>query len=274
MTERIDTALARHRPLPLWPEGAPGRDRYPEGEEPRLTAYQIDDDRVHSAVVVCPGGGYVGRAPHEGEPIARMLNGHGISAFVLDYRVAPVRHPYPSMDGMRAIRWVRHYADVCRVDPNRIGILGFSAGGHLASTVGTMYERNDAVPGDPIDQHSSRPDALILCYPVISFVSFAHLGSAQNLLGPDPTRKQLQSLSTELLVDENTPPTFLWHTAEDAGVPVENSLMFAAALSACKVPFALHIFPHGAHGLGLAEGVPEVASWPALLGEWLAGIGF
>ena len=224
---------------------------------------------------MCPGGGYGGRADHEGEPIARMLNEHGIAGFVCHYRVAPYRHPVPLMDASRAIRWVRRHADEYNVNPKRVGVLGFSAGGHLASTVATHYDAGEARAADPVEREGSRPDAAVLCYPVISFEPpFRHVGSMNNLLGADPPDGLRLSLSNELQVTEDTPPTFLWHTAEDAGVPVENSLLFASALSAKGVPFELHVYPHGAHGLGLAPDDPHVATWARLCGEWLKGLGF
>jgi acetyl esterase/lipase len=156
-----------------------------------------------------------------------------------------------------------------------VGILGFSAGGHLASTVGTHFGAGDPNAADPIDRQGSRPDAMILCYPVLTFEPpFRHEGSMYNLLGPNPPDDLRLSLSSETQVTAETPPTFLWHTADDAGVPVENSLLMAAALSAQHVPFELHVYPHGAHGLGLAPDDPHVGTWPTLCAQWLKGMGW
>jgi acetyl esterase/lipase len=256
--------------LPLWPQ----RQSSSGDETPRLTPFLLPSGGATGAVIVCPGGGYRGRAAHEGAPVARWLNALGIAAFVLDYRVAPNRHPIPLGDAQRAIRMVRHNADVWGIRPDRIGILGFSAGGHLAATAGTHFDSGNAQAEDPIERQSSRPDALVLCYAVITFGEFRHDGSMTNLLGPEPPDDLRQLLSNELQVTSDTPPTFLWHTGDDAGVPVENALLFAAALRRNGVSFALHIFPHGRHGLGLAPDDPIVGAWPALCGQWLTAAGF
>lgn len=260
--------------IPLWPDGAPGLDQASPAFDPTITAYPCAGHDPAGAVIICPGGGYVGRAPHEGEPIARWLNSLGLHAFVCDYRVAPYRHPYPSLDARRAVRWVRAHAQDYGINPHRVGLLGFSAGGHLVATVGTRFSHGDPGVADPVEQLSCRPDALILCYPVISFGPYRHEGSMHNLLGDDPSPDLVTALSNELQVTADTPPTFLWHTADDAGVPVENSLLFAQALSAHGVPHELHVFQSGRHGLGLAEQDPHVATWSRLCGEWLLGLGF
>lgn len=264
------SAPAEQAPLPLWPHGATPS----EGEIPHLTPFLVGADEPTGAVIVCPGGGYRGRAAHEGAPVARWLNSLGIVAFVLDYRVAPSHHPIPLADAQRAIRTVRHNAATWHVRPDRVGILGFSAGGHLAATAGTHFDAGDARATDPIERQSSRPDALVLCYAVISFGEFRHDGSMVNLLGPEPPEHLRRLLSNELHVTADTPPTFLWHTGDDAGVPVENALLFANALRRNSVPFALHIYPHGRHGLGLAPDDPIVRTWSALCGQWLAAAGF
>lgn len=272
-------------PLRLWPAGT-----QPGGENadglPRLTPYLVPGDHTRAAIVVCPGGGYGQRAAHEGEPVARWLNQIGLHAFLLDYRVvghkpeAGVLHPLPLLDAQRALRTVRHHAAEWRVDKSKVGILGFSAGGHLAATASTQWDRGAPHPPDPIEKESSRPDASILCYAVLSFVEYGHNGSMRNLLGETPSFAQRRSLSAELRVTEDTPPAFLWHTVEDAAVPVENSLSYAAALARHGIPFSLHVFPHGAHGLGLADGKvrpvsdPQAAAWPGLCADWLAGMGW
>jgi len=214
------------------------------------------------------------RADHEGKPVALWLNSIGISAFVLDYRVAPYRHPAPLWDAQRAIRYVRSHAGEWNIDRIRVGILGFSAGGHLASAAGTHYDKGNHVAEDKVDQESSRPDLMVLCYPVISFIKFAHQGSASNLLGADASEDIRRLLSSELQVTADTPPAFLWHTSDDAGVPVENSLQFASAMSSHHVPVELHAFQSGRHGLGLAEEHPEAYVWPRLCELWLRKQGF
>jgi acetyl esterase/lipase len=261
-------------PIFLWPDGAPGALGQSMEDKPRVTPFIPAGDGPFGCVIVCPGGGYGGRAPHEGAPIAKWLNSLGVASFVLDYRVKPYKHPIPLGDAQRGIRLVRARAAEWKIDPKRIGILGFSAGGHLAASAGTLFDAGKPDAADPIDRPSSRPDALILCYPVISFGEFRHHGSMVNLIGDNPDPDLRKKLSLENSVTRETPPTFLWHTSDDGGVPVENSLQFAAALHKNKVLFALHVFPHGNHGLGLAANVPEVKEWPALAGEWLKGIGF
>jgi acetyl esterase/lipase len=241
---------------------------------PSMTLYPVSSDKPAPVVVVCPGGGYRERASHEGEPIANWLNGIGIAAVVLHYRVAPYKHPVPLGDAQRAIRKVRHHAVEWGFDANRVGILGFSAGGHLAASAGTHYDGGNEDSDDPIDRHSCRPDLMVLCYPVITLGSFTHLGSLHNLLGENPDPGLLSMLSNETQITKDTPPAFLWHTADDPVVPVENSLMLASQLSLSKIPFELHVFESGAHGLGLAESSPEVRAWPAVCGRWLRKQGF
>jgi len=255
----------------IWQQEAP----LAQGEDqPQITPYLVPSDTITAAMVILPGGGYSMRASHEGEPIALWLNGLGISAFVVDYRVAPYQHPAPLFDAQRSIRYVRHHASEWNIDPHRIGILGFSAGGHLASTVGTHYDSGSPDSPDPIERVSCRPDAMVLCYPVISFGEYRHNGSMSNLIGEDAPTALREYLSNELQVTEQTPPTFLWHTADDAAVPVENSLLFAAALSQNRVPFDLHIFESGRHGLGLALEHPEAHNWTTLCERWLRKRGF
>ncbi|HEX7715554.1 MAG TPA: alpha/beta hydrolase [Bacillota bacterium] len=264
----------RRMDLELWEDKIPGyRQEIPQAK-PSLKQFMPDSGSARGAIIVCPGGGYEYKAAHEGEPIARWLNSLGLTAFVLDYRVSPYRYPIPVLDANRAVRWVRYHAENWHLDPNQIGLLGFSAGGHLAATVGTQFDNGQPDAADPVDRVSSRPDALILCYPVISLGQYGHRGSIESLLGPNPSDTLRQSLSNELRVTTDTPQTFLWHTANDGAVPVENSLMFAAALSRCRVPFAMHIFPDGHHGLGLADENPPVAVWTELCADWLKQIGF
>jgi acetyl esterase/lipase len=260
--------------IPLWQTDIPRyRADYP-GDIPGIEPYLLPGSSPRPVVIVLPGGGYTHRAAHEGEPIARWLNEIGLSAFVLSYRIAPYRHPVPLLDAQRAIRTVRSRAGEFGVDPGRIGILGFSAGGHLASTAGTHFDAGDPNAADPVERVSSRPDAMILCYPVISFGEYRHDGSRTALLGENPPQDLVDLLSNEKQVSAQTPPTFLWHTANDGAVPVENSLLFAAALRRCGVPFDLHVFADGPHGVGLALDRPSLALWTPLCASWLKALGW
>ena len=263
----------------LWPQGAPGAlgDR-PE-DRPMLYIFLPPAEKaVGTAVCICPGGGYGALAmDHEGRQIAEWLNDLGIAAFVVDYRHRRkgYGHPAPLQDALRAVRTVRARAEEFGVRPDRIGILGFSAGGHLASTVITHFDGGNPDASDPIERVSSRPDFAILCYPVIAFGEpFTHLGSQRNLLGENPDPELLRSLSSEKQVRPDTPPTFLFHTDEDRGVPPENSVAFYLALRKAGVPAELHIFRIGRHGLGLAKGTPGTEFWPQLCEAWLRGLGF
>ncbi|MFP3126657.1 alpha/beta hydrolase [Ectobacillus funiculus] len=255
----------------LWNEQIPFMESGDEENAPVLTLYLASDSTSQSAVIVCPGGGYHHRANHEGEPIAKWLNSLGISAFVLNYRVAPYRHPVPLADAQRAIRFVRYHAENWNIDKQKIGILGFSAGGHLAASASTLSHLRTSDIVDGIDLESCHPNFSILCYPVISLLEHCHEGSILNLLGNNPSEDMRTILSCERNVSETVPPpTFLWHTADDASVPVENSLLYAASLSELKVPYEMHIFPHGRHGLGLAADNPTVEKWTELCANWLA----
>jgi len=240
--------------FPLWPEGAPGALGKEDKDIPTLTPYLPDPAKATgAAIVICPGGGYGGLAPHEGVQYARFLNEYGIAGFVLKYRLGSsgYRHPAMLQDAARAVRLVRAQAGEWKVDPKRIGIMGSSAGGHLASTLLTHFDAGKADATDPIERQSSRPDLGILCYAVISLGEFGHRGSMHNLLGPDPSPELVRLLSNELQVTKETPPCFIWHTYEDNAVPVENSLQFAEALRKAGVPYDLHIYQKGQHGIGL-----------------------
>lgn len=260
--------------VPLWSGTPPGYDSGYDQPIPTLCPYLVSSRNPGSAIIVLPGGGYGRKAAHEAEPIARWLNNLGISAFVLDYRVAPYRHPIPLLDARRAIQLIRARAPEWSIDPNRVGVLGFSAGGHLASTAGTHFEEISVDTPDEIGIQNFRPNAMVLCYPVITFGRYRHNGSMENLLGNTPSEALRESLSNELHVSDQTPPTFLWHTTNDASVPVENSLLFAGALSTCRVPFELHVFADGVHGLGLAEEHPSAGPWTSLCARWIRGLGF
>jgi len=262
---------------PLWPEGAPGAKGNQPEDIPSIQLYQPAADKATgSAIIVCPGGSYHGLARHEGHDVALWLNSIGVTAVVLKYRLAPkYGHPAPMQDALRAIRTVRAKAAEWKIDPNRIGIMGFSAGGHLASTAGTHFDSGNPNASDPIEKLSSRPDLLILCYPVITMTKpFAHSGSRQNLLGKEPSQELIDLMSNEKQVSDKTPPTFFFHTEDDPGVPVENSFLFAAALRKAKVPYELHIYQTGKHGVGLAQNDPSLSTWPMLLGNWLRAHGF
>jgi acetyl esterase/lipase len=273
----VDTAHGDREFLLLWPEGAPGALGTGPEDRPKITIYRAPSATASgTGVVVCPGGGYVNLASdHEGKQVAEWLNSLGVSAFVLQYRVGPrYHHPAPLQDAQRAIRLVRARARDFGIDPGRLGILGFSAGGHLASTTGTHFDDGDAAASDPIDRMGSRPDFVILAYPVVTMSGpFVHHGSQLNLIGPSPDPALAEELSAERRVTARTPPTFLFHTADDASVPVENSLALAAALHKAGVPVELHVFPKGRHGVGLAPGDPVLSQWPGLCAAWLRAQG-
>ncbi|WP_088102023.1 alpha/beta hydrolase [Halalkalibacter urbisdiaboli] len=252
----------------LWPEGAPNALGTSDEDKPTITAYLVEGEQ-RPCVIVCPGGGYRSRANHEGEPIAKWLNSLGISAFVLKYRVAPYRYPNAKLDVQRAIRTVRYQASQFKIDPTKLGVLGFSAGGHLAATAGTSFDFGRANDEDPVEQMSSRPDLLVLCYPVITMKEpFLHEGSRYHLLGENPSNEEIALLSQETQVTEETPPTFLWHTSDDASVPVENSLQFAVGLRKHRVLFDLHVYSTGRHGLGLAESESHSSLWTNACESW------
>jgi acetyl esterase/lipase len=258
--------------IPLWPNGAPGALGTDDSDNPTLTIFLPSEKPVGvTGVIVCPGGGYQNLANnHEGRQVANWLNSLGIAAFVLKYRLGPrYHHPIELGDAQRAIRMVRSDAAKYGVARDRIGILGFSAGGHLASTAGTHFDAGKSSDPDPIERVSSRPDFLVLGYPVISFTTpYTHQGSRKNLLGDNPDPKLVENLSNELQVTPRTPPTFLFHTNEDKGVPAENSVLFYLALRKAGVPAELHIFEKGPHGVGLALADPALSMWPPLLANW------
>jgi acetyl esterase/lipase len=256
----------------LWPEAAPGALGNEETDRPFFTVHLPKSDRPTSAVVICPGGGYGGLAfQHEGIDCAAWLNELGIAAFVLHYRLGPrYHHPAPLTDVQRAIRTLRHRANEWNVDPGRLGVWGFSAGGHLASTASTHFDPGHPASADPVERESSRPDFAILGYPVITLREpYAHVGSRNNLLGENPGKSLVADLSNDAQVTADTPPTFLVHTDEDKGVPSENSVFYYLALRKAGVPAEMHIFQNGRHGLGLAPDEPAMSKWPELLGNWL-----
>lgn len=261
-------------PILLWPDGAPGAMGDGPEDRPRLTAVLPTSAEPTAAVVVCPGGGYSHRAVHEGLPVAQWLASLGVAGIVLDYRVRPYRHPIPLGDVKRAIRLVRSVAGPWNLDPQRVGVLGFSAGGHLAVSAATLFDAGDSAASDEVERLSSRPDCLIACYPVVSLGPCGHSGSKHCLLGPEPEAALVEQLSLENRVTPETPPTFLWHTSDDAAVPVENALLLAGALRRADVPFALHVYPRGRHGLGLDVDGTVGPQWTAACAAWLGEIGF
>ena len=268
-----EKGAAEHKTLLLWPGGAPGSVGNEDADQPALTLYLLlPSQPARSAVVVCPGGGYAMLAmDHEGRQVAEWLNTLGIDAFILKYRLAP-RYHHPAMmeDAQRALRYVRSHASEFGIAPDRIGIWGFSAGGHLASTAATHFDAGNPAAADLVERASSRPDFAILAYPVITCSeSFKHEGSCNNLLGDNPDPRLADYLSNEKQVSAQAPPTFLFHTNDDDGVPAENSVAFYLALRRARVPAEIHIYEHGPHGVGLAPKDPVLSTWTQRLADWL-----
>lgn len=242
-----------------------------EAETPNeLTLYPVDTAHPLPCVVVLPGGAYKGRARHEAGDIARFFNSRGMHAAVVEYRVYPNHHPSPLADAQRAIRILRANAKEWKIDSNRIVTCGFSAGGHLcASTILFSDVYSTDYQKDEIDNESCMPNGAILCYPVIHVTDdFGHVGSGRYLLG-DSYEEVKEQFNLETLITESTPPVFLWHTSEDEAVNVKNSLVFAEKLRDARVPFELHVFPHGKHGLGLAQTYSDVSKWADLAADWI-----
>ncbi len=268
----IDQSADVHAFVPLWPNGAPGAVGKAEEDTPAVSVYLPAANPTKTLVVVAPGGGYQHLAmDHEGLQVAQWLNAHGVAAVVLRYRLGPTyHHPIELGDAQRAIRLARAHAAEWGVQPDHVGMWGFSAGGHLASTAGTHYDSGSAAASDAVERQPSRPDFLILAYPVISFQpGILHSGSKKYLLGDSPNQSLVDLLSNERQVTPQTPPTFLFHTADDPVVPVANSIVFFEALQKEQVPAELHIFRHGPHGVGLAQANPELSGWPDLLYHWM-----
>jgi acetyl esterase/lipase len=261
----------------LWERDAPGAQGSAEIDIPTLTPFfPPKGTATGAAFIVCPGGAYMHLAPHEGKPIAEWLNSVGITSFVLKYRLGPkYHHPVELEDVQRAIRLVRSRAAEWNLDPKRIGIIGFSAGGHLASSAATHFDDGDPKAPDAIDHSSSRPDLAILIYPVITMYDpYEHHNSRNNLLGDNPDPALVELLSSDRQVTPNTPPCFLVHGADDRTVAVENSLLFAMACHKNKVPFELHVLEHGPHGFGLGGNDPRINIWPGMATRWLQKHGF
>src|SRR5262245_26123799 len=269
--------------IALWPEGTPGAKPNTEPERvvdarvynvqiPTLTYFPAPKNAsVGTAGIVCPGGSYARLAfDKEGTEVAKRLNAIGVSAFVLKYRLVEYGHPGPLQDVLRAIRMVRSRADEFGIKTDRIGVMGFSAGGHVSATAATLFDTPDGRTGSPLDRTSARPDFAALIYPVITMKEpFVHVGSRDNLLGKNPPAKLVDELSVELRVTKSTPPAFLVHTEEDATVPVENSIAFYQALRNAAVPAELHLYAKGPHGFALADGLGPASEWPKRLEEWM-----
>lgn len=264
--------------VPLWPNGAPGAAGTEAVDQPGIRIYPpAADKNTGAAVVICPGGGYGALAyDHEGHQLAEWYRERGVTGVVLKYRLAPrYRHPAPLQDVQRALRLVRSKAGELKIDSNRVGVMGFSAGGHLASTVSTHYDLGQADSQDPIDRLSCRPSFTVLGYPVISLsAAYSHKGSGKNLFGENAKPEQLEELSNDLHVTKDTPPAFLFHTGEDRGVPAENSVAYYSALLKNGVPAELHVYQWGPHGVGMAPGEPAVETWTDQLHGWLRTSGF
>lgn len=272
-----EISQAQTAPIVLWENGAPGAVGKEPVDIPTITPFLAPKDKATgAAVIVCPGGGYARLSDvKEGSAVAEWLNTLGISVFVLKYRLGMRYHqPAPLQDAARAMRMVRSRAKEWNIDTNRIGILGFSAGGHLASTLGTHFDPGKVDAKEEIEKVSSRPDLMVLVYPVITMGDLTHKGSKLNLLGEDPAADLIKLYSNELQVTKDTPPAFLVHTMTDAGVPVENSMMFAAALRKAGVPFEFHLYEQGPHGFGLAPTNPILATWAERCADWLGLHGF
>ena len=268
--------IAAPVPVPLWPGPAPMAQGTAADDVPTLTAYIPAQNPTKTAVIIAPGGGYQHLSMEkEGSDCAKWLNAHGVAAFVLKYRLGPkYHHPAELGDAQRAIRTVRAKAAEWGIAPDHIGMWGFSAGGHLTASAGTLFDKGPAASADAIDKESARPDFLVLSYPVITLEDpFVHKGSRQYLLGDSPDPKLVELLSPEKHVTKETPPTFIYSTTDDQTVPIMNSVMFYAALVAAKVPAEMHIFGHGPHGTGLAPGFPDLKGWPDLLATWMRSRG-
>ncbi|MFA6566622.1 MAG: alpha/beta hydrolase [Victivallales bacterium] len=258
----------------LWPGTAPLSENG-DGFQPYMESFLLKTAIPSGAIIVLPGGGYTGKmTSYEGRDVCARFNEAGFHSFMLEYRVAPNRHPAPLVDAAEAVRAVRRNAEKWKVKPDKIAILGFSAGGHLAASACVHYGLAESLAPDRKNKVSARPDAGILCYPVISSGRFGHIASFKNLLGENPSDELMKKMSLELNVHKDVPPVFLWHTANDACVPLENSLLFAEALSSHKVPFELHVYPDGPHGMGMGGADPHVATWVDLCAGWLKKMSF
>ncbi|HLX65157.1 MAG TPA: alpha/beta hydrolase [Planctomycetota bacterium] len=267
---RAGAPLTAAESILLWPESAPGAKGNAPADKPAITVHLPAPEKANgAAIVICPGGGYGAlMMSYEGHDVAKWLNEHGVAGIVLQYRIHPYQHPAPLLDAKRALRITRAHAAEWKIDPKRIGVMGFSAGGHVASTLGTHFDAGDATATDPIERVDCRPDFMVLVYPVITMNEKTHAGSRENLLGKNPTAVEMDFLSNEKQVTANTPPAFLVHSKLDKAVSVENSAVFHAALKAHGVTSEFLELPTGDHGLGCGKG--ELwAEWEAKCLEWM-----
>jgi acetyl esterase/lipase len=281
------SALADNTVIPLWPEGVPnakttlGAEKLVGGRisnvsEPTLTIYSPAVDRPNgTAVIICPGGSYsLLSNQREGVQYANWLSTLGVTSFILKYRLAEFGHPAPLQDVLRAVRVVRSRAAEFKINPDRIGVMGSSAGGHLAASSGTLFDHAAGKTGAAIDAEKARPDFLILMYPVITMKDpAAHAGSRTNLLGSKPTPELLRLMSLEDQVTDNTPPTLLIHTQADRTVPIEHGILFYQALTRAKVPAEMYLFERGEHGMGMRDGLGTASNWSKRAEEWLRARG-
>lgn len=276
-------SAAEHAILKIWPGAAPGISKTGEKEsfeenrvyhvnDPTVTVYTPPADKATgAAVIICPGGGYTRLAiGHEGYELAEWLNEQGIAGFVLKYRMYDYGQPAPLQDVQRAIRFVRKHAADWKLDPSKIGVMGSSAGGHVASSGGVHYADKVYDPIDDVDTVSARPDFMVLLYPVVSMENgITHQGSRKNLLGDNPSRELVEFYSNDLHVTSDTPPMFIVHATDDTAVPVENSLSLYRGFVEAGVPAEIHMFEKGGHGFGLARTIEGTSKWPSLCQEWL-----
>ena len=292
----VEAAFADHPVIPLWPEGVPaavrpdapaaqgslGDEKLIEGgritnvSEPTLTVYYPAVDRPNgTAVIICPGGGYsVLSHDREGIQYANWLSHLGVTTFILKNRLKEFGHPAPLQDVLRAVRLVRSRAAEFKIDPARLGVMGSSAGGHLAASAGTLFDHADGRTGAALDSVNARPDFLILMYPVISMADgVTHEGSRESLLGKNRPAEMLALASLETQVTAATPPTLLIHTQEDGSVPIETSIRFFQALTRAKVPAEFYAFERGGHGMGMRDGLGTSSDWPKRAEEWLRARG-
>lgn len=259
-----------HTPIPLWPNGAPGARGTADRDIPKITIYLPKGRNTGTGVLIYPGGSYAFLAmDHEGRQIAEWLNHLGVAAFIVQYRVAPYHHPIEINDATRAIRYVRSHAAEFNIATDRIGVWGFSAGGHLASTLGTHYDSGNPASPDPIERASSRPDFMILAYPVIDPLGPAGKETFENLLGKDANPVLVRELSNDLHVNAETPPAFIMAASDDDAVSPECAVNFYLALLKSGVPAELHMYESGGHGFGLGSTNPRVSSWSLRLADWL-----
>lgn len=286
MTACATATIAERTVIPLWAEGVPGAkaigdEKHEDGRiwnvsEPTLTIYAPAVDRPNgTAVIIAPGGGYVRLSTdREGVQYANWLSTLGVTSFVLKYRMAEFGHPAPLQDVLRAVRIVRARAAEFKIRPDRVGVMGSSAGGHLAASAGTLFDHAAGKTGAALDAISARPDFLILMYPVITMHDpSVHAGSRKALLGATPNPELLELMSVEQQVTASTPPTLLIHTQADRSVPVENSILFYQALTKAQVPAEMYLFEHGEHGMGMRDGLGTASEWPQRAEEWLRNRG-